>query len=166
MWTEKSATFAGRHYRVSDARCEPKPNPLPLIMVGAFGPKMLRVTAKYADWWNVSSTGLVEYRHLVEECERACADVGRDPRTLRRSWCGGCACAPTPAEAERLARESNIANNTDDDFDFVGTPEQLVEQMRAFIELGIDYFMLDCSGFPNLTTLELLAHEVLPALNA
>ena len=70
------------------------------------------------------------------------------------------------AEAERLARESNISNNTDDDFDFVGTPEQLVEQMRPFIELGADYFMLDCSGFPNLMTLELLANEVLPALNA
>lgn len=166
MWTQDRATFVGRHYRVSDARCEPKPSPMPPIMVGAFGPKMLSVTARYADWWNVSSTGIEGYQRLVEECERACADVSRNPETLRRSWCGGCACASTPEEAERLARESNIANNTDDDFDFVGTPEQLVEQMRAFIELGVDYFMLDCSGFPNLTTLELLANEVLPALNA
>jgi len=166
MWTQEQATFVGRHYHINHARCEPKPEPLPLIMVGAFGPKMLRLTAKYADWWNVSSTGLAEYRRLVEECERACATVGRDPNTLRRSWCGGCACGSTQAEAERLARESNISNNTDDDFDFVGTPEQLVEQMRPFIELGADYFMLDCSGFPNLMTLELLANEVLPALNA
>ena len=166
MWTQEQATFVGRHYHVNHARCEPKPDSMPLIMVGAFGPKMLRVTAKYADWWNVSSTGLAEYRRLAEECESACADVGRDPSTLRRSWCGGCACAPTQAEVERIVRDSNIANNTDDDFDFVGTPEQLIEQMRAFIELGVDYFMLDCSGFPNLTTLELLVHEVLPALNA
>ena len=166
MWTQEQAIFVGRHYRVSDARCEPKPNPMPPIMVGAFGPKMLRLTAKYADWWNVSSTGVEGYQRLVEECERACADVGRDPKTLRRSWCGGCVCAFTPEEAERLARESNMTNNTDDDFDFVGTPKQLVEQMRAFIELGVDYFMLDCGGFPNLMTLELLANEVLPALNA
>jgi alkanesulfonate monooxygenase SsuD/methylene tetrahydromethanopterin reductase-like flavin-dependent oxidoreductase (luciferase family) len=53
-----------------------------------------------------------------------------------------------------------------DDFDFAGTPAQVVEQMRAFINLGIDYFMLDCGGFPNLTTLELLVNEVLPVLNA
>jgi len=55
--------------------------------------------------------------------------------------------------------------DNEDDFGFVGTPPQIVEQMRAFIALGVDYFMVDCSGFPDLTTLELLVHEVLPALN-
>lgn len=166
MWTEEKATFAGRHYRVSNASCAPRPDPTPLTMVGAFGPKMLRVTAKYADWWNVSSIGVEGYEHLVKECERACADVGRDPLTLRRSWCGGCACAPTHEEAERFAGDLYSANNADDDFGFVGTPTQVVEQMRAFIDLGIDYFMLDCGGFPRLTTLELLVNEVLPVLNA
>ncbi len=38
--------------------------------------------------------------------------------------------------------------------------------MRPFIGMGVDYFMLDCGGFPRLTTLELLINEVLPALNA
>ncbi|MBM2849148.1 MAG: class flavin-dependent oxidoreductase, partial [Anaerolineales bacterium] len=57
------------------------------------------------------------------------------------------------------------ADNAFDDFGFIGTPKQLVEQMRPFIDLGVDYFMLDCSGFPKLTTLEMLIHEVLPALN-
>ena len=45
------------------------------------------------------------------------------------------------------------------------TPAQLVEQMQPFVELGVDYFMLDCGGFPRLTTVELLIEEVLPALN-
>ena len=49
--------------------------------------------------------------------------------------------------------------------DFVGTPEQILEQMQPFVELGVDYFMLDCGGFPELTTLELLISEVLPTLN-
>ena len=30
--------------------CEPRPVPPPPIMIGAFKPKMLRLTAKYADW--------------------------------------------------------------------------------------------------------------------
>jgi hypothetical protein len=42
----------------------------------------------------------------------------------------------------------------------------VIEQLRALVDLGIDYFMLACGGFPNLTTLELLVHEVLPVLNA
>jgi alkanesulfonate monooxygenase SsuD/methylene tetrahydromethanopterin reductase-like flavin-dependent oxidoreductase (luciferase family) len=91
--------------------------------------------------------------------------VGRDPSSVRRSWGGGCACAPTQAEAEVFAGGLYSADNAFDDFGFIGTPKQLVEQMRPFIDLGVDYFMLDCSGFPRLTTLEMIIHEVLPALN-
>jgi alkanesulfonate monooxygenase SsuD/methylene tetrahydromethanopterin reductase-like flavin-dependent oxidoreductase (luciferase family) len=165
MWTDSPATFEGRYYHVRDAYCVPKPNPLPTIMVGAFKTKMLRLTAKYADNWNVSSAGLVRYRRLAAAFERSCADVGRDPAAVRRSWGGLCACAPTQAEAERFAGDLDRADNPEDDFGFIGTPRQVIEQMRPFIDLGVDYFMLDCGGFPNLTTLEMLVSEVLPALN-
>jgi hypothetical protein len=37
-----------------------------------------------ADWWNVSWTGLADYCDQVAELERASAEVGRDPATLRR----------------------------------------------------------------------------------
>ena len=47
---------------------------------------------------------------------------------------------------------------------FVGTPEQVIEQMRPFVELGVDYFMLGIGGFPSLTTVQLLKEEVCPAL--
>jgi alkanesulfonate monooxygenase SsuD/methylene tetrahydromethanopterin reductase-like flavin-dependent oxidoreductase (luciferase family) len=113
----------------------------------------------------VSSTGIEGYRRLAEACERACADVGRDSATLRRTWGGGCVCASTQGEAEAIARDLFVDNDPDN-VDFVGTPQQLVAQMRPFIDLGVDYFMLDCGGFPRLTTLELLVNEVLPALNA
>ena len=164
LWTEPKATIQGKHYQIRDAYCEPQPDPHPIIMVGAFKPKMLRLTARYADWWNVSSTGPQEYQRMVETFDRACVDVGRNPATVRRSWGGGCACAPTAAEAQRLAGD-RFSPDDEEDFDFVGTPQQIVEQMRSFIDLGVDYFMVDCAGFPQLTTLELLISEVLPALN-
>lgn len=168
LWTQERATFAGTHYRIADAYCEPKPDPVPLIMIGAFGPKMLRLAARHADWWNVSSTNIADYRRLAQEFERACAEVGRDPATVRRTWGGGCVCAPTEREVADLARARAQAG---EDFvsepgeDFVGTPEQLIEQMQPFVALGVDYFMLDCGGFPALTTAEMLIQEVLPALN-
>jgi len=165
MWTEEKVTFSGRYYHLTQADCEPKPQPLPPIMVGAFKPKMLSLTAKYADEWNVSSTGISRYRRLVESFERICTDVGRDPDTVRRSWGGGCVCMPKQAEAERIAGGRYRADNLEDDFGFVGTPRQIIEQMQPFIDLGVSAFMLDCGGFPNLTTLELLINEVLPALN-
>jgi alkanesulfonate monooxygenase SsuD/methylene tetrahydromethanopterin reductase-like flavin-dependent oxidoreductase (luciferase family) len=165
LWTEEQVTFEGNYYRVSAARCEPRPDPTPPLMIGAFRPKMLRLTAYYADWWNVSSTGFRQYRPMVETFERACADIGRNPATVRRSWIGGCACAPTWEEAKRLSGGRWSADDGED-FGFVGTPQQVVEQIRPFIALGVDYFIFDCGGFPELTTLELLINEVLPALNA
>ncbi len=168
MWTQESATFEGKHYRVKEARCEPKPDPLPTIMIGAFRPRMLRLTARHADWWNVSSTRIEDYRKQLQEFERACDEVGRDPATVRRTWSGGCVCAPTEQEVAELAaarlgaREEMLYQAGED---MVGTPQQLIEQMQPFIELGVDYFMLDCGGFPKLTTVEMLVNEVLPALN-
>ncbi len=168
LWTEERATFVGAHHRVVGAECAPKPDPLPPIMVGAFRPQMLRLTARHADWWNVSSTGIVAYRAYCQEFARACDEVGRDPATVRRTWGGGCLCAPTEAAiaefaAERLRRGAAAAYRVGEDF--VGTPTQVIAQMRPFVELGVDYFMLDCGGFPQLTTVELLIQEVLPALN-
>ena len=160
LWTEERATVEGKHYQVREAWCEPKPDPLPTIMVGGSKPRMLRVVARHADWWNVSWTGIADYRKQVAECERACAEVGRDPATLRRTWFGGCVCAPTEAELGKLNISGISKNNA-----FAGTPEQVIEQMAPFVELGVDYFMLSCGGFPDLTTLRLLRDEVLPALN-
>jgi alkanesulfonate monooxygenase SsuD/methylene tetrahydromethanopterin reductase-like flavin-dependent oxidoreductase (luciferase family) len=169
LWTEERATFAGTHYRVAGASYEPRPDPLPPIMVGAFRPQMLRLTARHADWWNVSSTGIAAYRAYREEFERACAAIGRDPASVRRTWSGGCICAPSEAEVAALAAVRarlgpEYAHQVGEDF--VGTPGQIIEQMRWFIAQGVDYFMLDCGGFPRLTTVELLIDEVLPALNS
>lgn len=164
LWTQEKVTFTGKHYRVFEAGCEPKPVPVPPIMIGAFKPRTLRLTARYADEWNVSSTGVRRYQRLKGDLEQACAAVGRDPATLRRSWGGGCICRRDQGEAERLGGE-RYGRDPEDEFDFVGTPEQITADMRPFIDLGVSTFLFDCGGFPDLTTLELMASEVLPALN-
>jgi hypothetical protein len=132
--------------------------------------RCLRATlvARHADWWNVSSTGIAAYRAYLSEFERACDEVGRDAATVRRTWGGGCRCVPTEADVADFAAEQRRWG-ADATYqvgeDFVGTPAQVIAQMRPFVELGVDYFMLDCGGFPQLTTVELLIQEVLPALN-
>jgi alkanesulfonate monooxygenase SsuD/methylene tetrahydromethanopterin reductase-like flavin-dependent oxidoreductase (luciferase family) len=164
LWTEKTANFAGKHYQIHNAFLEPKPNPIPPIMLGAFKPKMLRLTAKLADCWNVSSTSIKQYRLMNAEFEKACAEIGRDSSAIKRSWIGGCVCAETQAEAERLV-EGRWGLNDEDDFGFLGSPKQILEQLQPFIEEGVTEFIMDCGGFPNLTTLEMLINEVLPELS-
>ena len=83
--------FAGRFYSARDCVLKPRgPRPEgPPIMIGTVGPKMLGLTAKYADMWNAywddignSPRGIDRLRTAVDE---ACADAGRDPATLERS---------------------------------------------------------------------------------
>lgn len=164
MWSGAPATFEGAHYRVHAARCEPQPIPSPPLMIGARKPRMLRLAARWADEWNVSSSGLGRYERLVAEFERACGQVGREPGSVRRSWVGGIACAPTQQEAEALAGDRFSAQADEDDFGFVGTPPQVVDQMQRFIDAGVDTFMLDCAGFPDTACLEILLEQVLPRL--
>lgn len=161
LWHDKQATVEGKHYQVRNAYSEPKPDPIPTIMIGGSKPRMLRLIARHADWWNVSWTGIEDFRFQVATCEKACNEVGRDSATLRRTWFGGCICAPTEAEVKTLNVIGMSSANA-----FVGTPEQILEQMQPFLDLGVDYFMFNCGGFPQLTTLETLVSEVLPKLNS
>ena len=94
--------------------------------------------------------------------DRYCTEIGRDPANLRRTWGGGFFCAPTEEEALALA-EGIYDPGNQEEFDFLGTPEQVIAQMRAFVEAGVDTFILDPGGFPDRTSLDLLIGEVIPA---
>ncbi|MEO5953418.1 MAG: LLM class flavin-dependent oxidoreductase [Chloroflexia bacterium] len=160
LWTEEKGTYLGEHYRVEDAWFEPKPDPLPTIMVGAMQPRMIALAALHADWWNVSWTNIEDYKKMVELSEQACEKLGRDPKSLRRTWFGGCLCAPTEAELEELMGGHKF--NPDG---IMGTPQQVIDQMGAFMDLGVDYFMFGAAGIPKLTTLETLMSDVIPELD-
>jgi alkanesulfonate monooxygenase SsuD/methylene tetrahydromethanopterin reductase-like flavin-dependent oxidoreductase (luciferase family) len=162
LWTQEQATFAGTHYQVHAAYCEPKPDPIPPIMIGGCQPRMLRLIAQDADWWDVSGFGLPrsDYPALAAAMDQACAAVGRDPQTLRRTFSASCACAPTEDAVQALTEGMRPGRG------FAGTPQQIVEQLRPFIDLGVDHFQLAFNGFPDTAPVELFIAEVLPALDA
>jgi len=51
LWTEERATFRGKYYKLEGAVLLPKPvqKPHPPIWSGGFGPRMLRISAKYCN---------------------------------------------------------------------------------------------------------------------
>jgi alkanesulfonate monooxygenase SsuD/methylene tetrahydromethanopterin reductase-like flavin-dependent oxidoreductase (luciferase family) len=86
LFAETKASFDGKFYQLTDASLEPKPvqRPLPLLIGGGGEKKTLRVTAKYADEWNV--WGTVEIlKHKMAILDRHCAEVGRKPKDIQRS---------------------------------------------------------------------------------
>jgi alkanesulfonate monooxygenase SsuD/methylene tetrahydromethanopterin reductase-like flavin-dependent oxidoreductase (luciferase family) len=84
------ADFQGRFFTANDAWNLPRgPRGAeggPPILLGTRGPRMLRLTARYADAWNGdwhrSPDTLVP---LLTEVDAACAEVGRNPATLIRT---------------------------------------------------------------------------------
>ena len=85
LLTRPRTTLHGSHYRLENAPCDPKPvqSPLPLL-IGATGPRMLRLVARNAQEWNHwSSPG--GFRGAADKLDTACEQVGRDPSTISRS---------------------------------------------------------------------------------
>jgi alkanesulfonate monooxygenase SsuD/methylene tetrahydromethanopterin reductase-like flavin-dependent oxidoreductase (luciferase family) len=161
LWREDHVTFEGKYYSVKDANCQPKPDPLPPILVAAFQPRMMRLAARHADWWATQGAEIPKISAQVASLNEACTKVGRDPASLKRSLQLGCYCAPTEAELTQIIGNKQVNPN----WSLTGTPTQIVEQLQPFIDLGFDHFIIDTSDFPNMTTLQMLAHEVLPLLN-
>jgi alkanesulfonate monooxygenase SsuD/methylene tetrahydromethanopterin reductase-like flavin-dependent oxidoreductase (luciferase family) len=82
------ASFEGTYHAVRDGELlPPGPRPQgPPIMVAAKGPRMLRLTARYADAWNADfGSTPTTIQTLNNEVDAACRDVGRDSGTLGRS---------------------------------------------------------------------------------
>ena len=94
LLSNEKSSFEGRYYRVKDAAMNPRPvqRPRPPIVIAALGPVMLRLAARHADNWNTLSFAPSFDRQLAETSERigriddACAAIGRDPASLRRSY--------------------------------------------------------------------------------
>lgn len=80
--------FEGKHYRVSGA----KPGPVPLkrveIWLGAYGPRMLRLTGRKADGWLPSSgnAGPDKLGPMTEAIDAAAEKAGRNPKEIRRLY--------------------------------------------------------------------------------
>ncbi|TDJ23271.1 MAG: TIGR03560 family F420-dependent LLM class oxidoreductase [Gammaproteobacteria bacterium] len=86
LFTQPVANFDGRFYQLDQATLEPKPvqQPLPLLIGGGGEKVTLKITARYADEWNVWGT-VDTLRHKMEILDSHCSDVGRNPADIQRS---------------------------------------------------------------------------------
>ena len=103
----------------------------PPIVIGARGPKMIRLAVAYGDGWNAWTPDpqtLESFRPLVDELERACEESGRDPSSIRRS-------ADIAVDPHVLLGE---AATWITEFLVSGPPSQIAEELLAFESLGIE----------------------------
>lgn len=86
LLTEPVTSYEGRFYRVADAVSEPKPmqERIPIV-VGAFRPRMLQITARHADHWNYDGKDPEAFAKALGRFHAACETVGRDPAEVEVS---------------------------------------------------------------------------------
>jgi F420-dependent oxidoreductase-like protein len=85
LLTNTTSSFEGEHYRLRDARCEPKPvqQPHPPICIGGSGPnRTLRAAARWAQHWNHPGGSPDQLAASIEVLHERCAEIGRDPAEI------------------------------------------------------------------------------------
>ena len=82
---DETTDFDGKHYRLTGARCEPKPvqRPHPPLCIGGGGERRtLRAVARYAQHWNFPGGGVETLTRKRAVLEEHCAEAGRDPSEI------------------------------------------------------------------------------------
>lgn len=155
MWTNSPATYAGKQYRVENAYCEPRPDPIPPIVVGASGERMLKVIARLADGWNAGGD-IETYRTRHDILRRACEEVGRDMSTVQLSLY---AHAYFTDDAADFAQRKEAYGA---EIVLLGpTPAAAVAELQPYVALGVSHIAVKPH---TLATVEGLVAEVAPAL--
>jgi F420-dependent oxidoreductase-like protein len=98
-------SFPGRHYQVDGALFRARPaevgGRLPIIVGGEGRPRSLRIAARWADEFNVTSSGPEQVAEVYGRLDDALRAVGRDPGSIVRSAMVGTLIA---ADADGLRR--------------------------------------------------------------
>lgn len=149
-------------------RPDPARQPLPILIGGMGEKRLLRLVAEFADEWNFHSVPLDDLPRKQEVLAAHCEAVGRDPRSIRHSMMAGYLAGrdrselldragrlrrviPRLAELEPEAVVESLAPRW-----FIGTPEEIAERLRPYIELGVSRFMLQHFLMDDSAAVELL----------
>lgn len=178
LWSGEPVHYAGQHFLLDGARAALTPTNggrVPLVIGGGGEVRTLRLVARYADEWNMTSATAEVYARKSAALTEHCRALGRDPATIRRSlmtahvvgrdetelheraaWLG--AFLPplrgmTPKEVLAHARGRGW---------LVGTAPEVVEQVRERGLWGVDRIMLQTFNMDDSDVLELFASGILP----
>jgi F420-dependent oxidoreductase-like protein len=183
LWTEPDGwSFHGKHFTIEDALFRPKPVDAPgrpktasglvrprLIVGGDGKPRSMRIAAKYADEFNLSSarpeTAGAKYEALADACRAA----GRDPATMTRSAMAGVLVGANEREVEKREQALLEALEVKAGSGWleerrtrwvVGTPDEARAMLARFAEAGVERIMLQDFVPRDLKMIELMGREL------
>lgn len=133
LFSETAANFAGSRYQLSNASLEPKPlqSPLPLLIGGGGEKVTLKITARWADEWNVWGTPET-LAHKMRILDAHCAAIGRDPKSIQRSAVALLFMSDDAAFIEKMRA------NPPPQAAIIGSVDEVRETVRRYAEIGVD----------------------------
>ncbi len=154
---EGRVDFHGAYYDVTECLLRPRGprSSGPPITIGAAGPRMMRLAARFANEWNGLTFGTPTpelFEPVLQQLDEACQSAGRDPATLRRSL--DFIVAPTGITEIGLEGFGTPIH---------GSAEEIADRLAAFSSIGISE--VRCYLWPqSIETVEAMA-PVLAALD-
>jgi FMNH2-dependent dimethyl sulfone monooxygenase len=123
----ESVSLDGRYYRTNEAALLPAPSPSIPLLVAAKGPRMLRLTARYADAWNTAWFGAPDdrVRARVADMDAALHAEEREPGNLRRT-------------VGMIVRDPEQTVAEPDDSTFAGSVDELARAIDSYQQIGFD----------------------------
>ncbi len=189
LWTQERVTFEGDYYRVENATIYDRPEqPVP-IYVAASGPLAAKLAGRVGDGFVCTSGKDPQlYLDLLDNVKEGAEKAGRDPSQIRRlieikvaydrdrafahescHWWAALALTPEqkegvedPIEMERLADEN--ADRAHTRFIVSDDPEEVIEQIATYVDLGFDELLLHAPGPDQNRFLDQFGADVLPLM--
>ena len=190
LWTEDLVTFEGQYYRTRNATIYDKPSqPIP-IYISAGGPVAAKFAGRAGDGFICTSgKGDALYRdQLLPAVAEGAQAAGRNPLRIEKTievkvsfdtdrnralqdtriW----AALALPAEdkvdihdpREMEAKAQTVADQAHKRWLVSNDPEEHIEQIRPYIELGFTHLIFHAPGDDQSRFLQLYAKEILPRL--
>ena len=129
---EGRVDFLGKYYQARECELRPRgPRPHgPPILVGTSRPRMLQLTARFADSWNAEWKRPDELPALLAAVDAACREAGRDPATLERT------------AAVRVGLPGAVPRPLGGTAQISGPPDELAAPLRAYADAGITHLQI------------------------
>ncbi len=169
MLRENRTTFEGKHYRVVDAPCSPKPlqSPLPVTIGGAGEKVLLKLVARFAQRWNCPMDSGADIPRLRQVLAAHCETVGTEVDDIIVSEQTVVVLGEDKAgyQMKRSLADMMIGSFAKlDKVGVLGTPDDVIAGIKAKMEGGVTDFTVLFGDMGMEDTLALFAKEVMPAL--
>jgi F420-dependent oxidoreductase-like protein len=169
LQSDERFSYDGKYYQLKEATLLPRPERPggPPILIGGNGPRRtLPLAAKYATEWNgvyLTPAQFAERNTILDEQLEA---IGRESGEVRRSLMTAVFFGRDQKEVDALVSGTgHSAEALRGRGALIGNADQIVEQLGALEEAGVQRVMLQWLQQDDMDRLEAMAHQIIPQVS-